>query len=67
MKMKKARLIILFLLIPVLLLSQDNSSKIRLAVTSFDDSITSASEAEKAGNAVASMIEAVLKNRIDFM
>jgi len=50
MKMKKARLIILFLLIPVLLLSQDNSSKIRLAVTSFDDSITSASEAEKAGN-----------------
>ncbi len=66
MKMKKARLIILFLLIPVLLLSQDNSSKIRLAVTYFDDSITSASEAEKAGNAVASMIEAVFKKQDRF-
>ncbi len=61
-RISKAAFIITMLLIPVLLLSQDQTqSQIRLAVVGFDDSLTSDSEREHGGDAAASMIEASLK------
>ena len=51
------------LLLPVLLLSQDQTaSQIKVAVVSFDDSVTSDSEKEKCGDKAASMIESLFKS-----
>jgi len=56
-------IIIALLLFPVLLLSQDQTpSQIKVAVVSFDDSITSESEKENSGSRAASMVEALFKN-----
>ncbi|HOP64497.1 MAG TPA: PEGA domain-containing protein [Spirochaetota bacterium] len=55
--------VFIVLLVPVLLLSQDQTaSQIRLAVVSFDDSLTAASEKEGGGDNAASMIEALFKS-----
>jgi len=61
--MKRFRAIILFtfILMPIFLLSQDQTNKqIRLAVVNFDE-LTSAAEAEKIGDRVASMMESIFK------
>lgn len=51
------------LMLPVLLLSQDQTStQIKLAVVPFDDSVTSESEKENCGDSAASMIESLFKN-----
>ncbi|NCU27982.1 hypothetical protein EOM86_14895, partial [Candidatus Nomurabacteria bacterium] len=56
-------IICVLLLLPVLLLSQDQTaSQIKVAVVSFDDSVTSDSEKEKCGDKAASMIESLFKS-----
>jgi hypothetical protein len=56
------------LMLPVLLLSQDQTSRqIKLAVVPFDDSVTSESEKENCGDSAASMIESLFKTVRGFM
>lgn len=57
---------IISILIPGLLLSQDNSKQIRVAVAIFDDNLTRASEQEKSGSTVSSMIENSFKGSEKF-
>ncbi len=59
---KYISLIIITLILPAVLLSQDNDQKqIRVAVAVFDDTLTKASEQEKSGNVVSAMIEGSFK------
>ena len=56
-------IMLIFLLLPVILLSQDQTaSQIKLAVVSFDDSVTSESEKENCGDSAAAMIEGIFKS-----
>lgn len=56
-------LMLALLILPALLLSQDQTaSRIRVAVVPFDDSLTSGSEKEKAGERAAAKIESGLRN-----
>jgi len=66
--MKKYILILIIsVLIPAVLLSQDNADKsIRIAVAVFDDTLTRASEQEKTGSSVSSMIEKSFKDNDKF-
>ncbi len=60
-------ILLISILLPAVLLSQDNNQKqIRIAVAAFDDSLTQASEQEKPGSTVASMIENVFKGSDKF-
>jgi len=61
--MKKI-VLFLFLLIPFVLLSQNKA--IRLAVVPFDDTLTAASELEKAGNEAAYSMESAFKKSDTF-
>lgn len=66
--MKKNILILLIsVLIPAVLLSQDNDNRqIRIAVSVFDDSLTRAAEQEKPGGSVSAMIESSFKGNDRF-
>jgi len=57
MMKKYISIFIISVIFPAVLLSQDQGGKIRLAVAIFDDKITRASEQEKCGESVRSMIE----------
>jgi len=60
---KYLSLFIISVLIPISLLSNDNSKNlIRVAVSVFDDTLTRSSEQEKPGNSISSMIENCFKN-----
>lgn len=64
---KYIAMFIITLLLPAVLLSQDNDKKqIRIAVASFDDTLTKASESEKSGTTVAASIEKTLKGNDRF-
>lgn len=67
--MKKFIILLIALLIPVLLVSQDKGSdnkKIRVAVSVFDDTLTKASEQEGCGGVVSAGIENTLKGSDTF-
>ena len=62
--MKKITIILLLLLIPFILVSQDQT--IRLAVIPFDDTLTVDSESEKTGSEAAYTMESVFKKNDSF-